>query len=146
MSTQKYAIDVDQDGKVDYTVTIHEHSNLCSNLNAIVNSNVSSNVSNISANIVTGPTDSNVSANIFSNANVLSDHDWFKEILYSKTDDVLDSDCMSFTTNDSELQHYPTYDQVLQLLSQMQTSIQTTDSLITSGVKNSQNSVDKYLN
>lgn len=140
MSTQKYAIDVDNDGTRDYTVTIqsHEHSNLCSNVNATGDSN-------ITANIITGPDDSNVNANVFSNANVLSDHDWFKDLLYDKTNHP-DLDCISVTTNDSELVNYPTYNQVLDLLSKLQTSIETTDTLITTGVKTSQSDVEKYLN
>lgn len=140
MSTQKYAIDVDNDGTRDYTVTIqsHEHSNLCSNVNATGDSN-------ITANIITGPDDSNVNANVFSNANVLSDHDWFKDLLYDKTNHP-DLDCISVTTNDSELVNYPTYNQVLDLLSKLQTSIETTDTLITTGVKTSQADVEKYLN
>jgi len=135
MTTQKYAVDVDGDGDIDYCVTIE----------TCESSNVSSNAaSNISANIATGPT-TNLSSNTFSNANVLSDHDWFKEILYSKTFDDMENEVDTCTTNDSSLQGYPTYNEVLNLLDDMMSSIDRTEYKIATGVRNAKNILKKNI-
>jgi len=135
MTTQKYAVDVDGDGDIDYCVTIETcgSSNVASNVAS--NAATSNAASNITANIVTGPT-TNLSSNAFSNANVLSDHDWFKDILYSKKFDDLENEVDTCTTNDSSLQGYPTYNEVLNLLDEMMSSIDKTDAKIVAGVRN----------
>ena len=143
MATQKYAVDVDGDGKDDYYMTLEK---ITSNVTSNVTSNATSNTnSNVTANIMTGPT-TNLSSNAFSNANILDgNYDWFKDILYSKTFDDVDPECYTVTTNDSSLQGYPTYDEVLVLLDKLRSSINSTDAKITTGVKNAQNLLDNNL-
>jgi len=140
MKTQKYAVDVDNDGVNDYIVTIEDASSNTASSNA-ASSNAAS---NITANIVTGPT-TNLSSNTFSNANVLSDHDWFKDMLYSKTFEDFENEVDTCTTNDSSLQGYPTYNEVLNLLDEMMTSIDKTEYKIRAGVRNSKNIIKKNI-
>ena len=140
MTTQKYAVDADGDGVIDYCVTVES----CNTSNVSSNAATSNAASNATANILTGPT-TNLSANTFSNANILSDHDWFKDILYSKKFDEFENEVDTCTTNDSSLQGYPTYNEVLNLLDDLMSSIDKTDSKITSGVRNAKEIIKNNL-